>query len=86
MATSANLRVQPWAWKDLYLAALMEADHAKMPARIASAERMLVDRARELFMATGDNVHEEEAMDDALYALQALKSCLQLRDGLEEAA
>ena len=64
----------------------MEADEAKMSRRIADAESMIVDRARELFTAPGDNIQEEEAVDDALYALRALKTCLELRDGLEEAA
>ena len=86
MATSGSLPSQAWAWKDLYVLALMEADYAKMSGRIADAERMIVDRARQLFTAPGDNIHEEEAMDDALYALRALKTCLELRDGFDEAA
>ena len=86
MATSGRVTSQAWAWRDVYVSALMEADCAKISERIADAERMIVVRARELFMASGDNIQEEEAMDDALYALRALKTCLELRDGLEEAA
>ena len=87
MATSSeSFSSQAWAWKDLYIAALMEADTARMSARITDAERVIVERARHLSNCSKDNIQEEEAMDDALYALRALKTCLQLRDTLEEAA
>jgi len=75
MATSAN-PPSVWAWRDLYLAALMEVDRDKTAARIAEAEHAILNRARELFKAPGDNIQEEEALDDALYALHALKTCL----------
>jgi hypothetical protein len=45
-----------------------------------------VNRAKELFKASGDNIQEEEALDDALYALRALKNCLQINGGLAVAA
>jgi hypothetical protein len=82
MATSGTLPSQVGAWRELYLAALLEADMDKTPNRIAEAERAMVDRARELFKASGDNIQEEEALDDALYALRALKSCLAINSGL----
>ena len=59
-------------WKDLYTAALFEADPAKIQQRIAEAEKALVLRARELFSAPGDNIEEQESLDDAMYALHAL--------------
>jgi hypothetical protein len=83
MATSAN-PPSVWAWRDLYLTALMEADRRKTTARIAEAERAILMRARELSTASGDHIQEEEALDDALYALHALKNCLHA--GLELAA
>ena len=52
-----------------------------MSARIVQAERAILDRARELFNASGNNIEEEQALEDALYALRALKSCLDLHDG-----
>jgi len=64
----------------------MEANADSISARITDAERVIVERARQLFNSSEDHIQEEEAMDDALYALRALKSCLQLRDTLEEAA
>ena len=75
MATSAN-PPSVWAWRDLYLTALMEVDRGKTAARIAEAEQAILVRATELFKAPGDHIQEEEALDDALYALHALKNCL----------
>jgi hypothetical protein len=62
------------AWRRLYVSALFESDSAKLPQRIADAEQALVLRARELFHATGDNIEEEEALDNALYSLNALRN------------
>jgi hypothetical protein len=86
MATAGNSSAQVWAWRDLYISALMEADKVKTPGRIADAEHAILNRARELFKASGDNIQEEEALDDALYALRALKICLQIHGGFAVAA
>jgi len=64
-------------WRNLYIAALFEADHSILPDKIAKAEAALVQRARELFYAPGDHIEEEVALDDAMYALQALRSTYQ---------
>ena len=61
-------------WREFYLAALFETNTAELPDRIADAEKALALRARELFQTTGDHIEEEYAMDDALYALHALRS------------
>jgi hypothetical protein len=66
-------------WRELYLAALFENDKSLMPSRIADAEQAIVARARELFSAGNDTIEEDQALDDALYALKALQNCLQLR-------
>lgn len=73
-------------WKDLYIAALLEGDRAKLPSLINDAERAIVNRARELFQSQGDHIQEQEGLDDALYALHALKSCLTVHGGFAEAA
>jgi len=73
-------------WRDLYIAALMEGDKDKIPSLIVEAERAIVDRARVLFQAEGDNIQEQEGLDDALYALHALKSCLAVHGRFAEAA
>jgi len=64
-------------WKRLYTEALFEIDSSKLPERIAQAEAALVSRARELFHAPGDNIEEEQALDDAMYAMRALRSTYQ---------
>jgi hypothetical protein len=47
------------AWRNLYAAALMETDDDRMSRRITEAEGAIVARARELFKASCDNIHEE---------------------------
>jgi hypothetical protein len=64
-------------WRRLYTAALFEVDGTRLPERIAEAEAALIMRARELFHAPGDNIEEEEAVDDAMYALRALRNTFQ---------
>jgi len=66
-------------WPQLYKAALFELDTNNVSDRIAEAETALVTRARELFHAAGDNIEEEHAEDDAMYALHALRSALKCR-------
>jgi len=65
-------------WHELYKAALFETDKKKIPARIADAEQAIVARARELFFTRTDTIEEDQALDDALYALRALQNCLVL--------
>jgi hypothetical protein len=86
MATSGNLSSLAWGWRDLYVSALMEADNDRMSVRITDAERVMLERARALFQASGDNIQEEDALDDALYALRALKTCLEIHGGFATAA
>lgn len=69
----------------MYSAAMTEDDKGKVPSLILEAERAIVLRARELFAAAGDNIEEEENLDDALYALKALKNCLAVRSGFAAA-
>ena len=66
-------------WPQLYRTALFELDADKVSDRIAEAETALVTRARELFHSAGDNIDEEQAVDDAIYALHALRSALKCR-------
>lgn len=86
MATIALQSSQVKSWKDLYVAALLEGEVDRIPILIAEAEHAIVVRARELFTAPGDNIQEEEALDDALYALHALKSCLAIHGRFADAA
>jgi hypothetical protein len=63
-------------WRRLYKAALFETDTGKIPLRIEEARSALVLRSRELFRTSPDYDGETEAIDNALYALQALENCL----------
>jgi len=62
-------------WQSLHYAALFEADRSKMPGRIAEAAQAILTRARELFATRGDHIEEDQVLDDALYALRALRNC-----------
>lgn len=63
-------------WRGLYEAALFETDTSKLSSRIHEARRALVLRSRELFATSPNYDGETEAIENALYALQALESCL----------
>jgi hypothetical protein len=73
-------------WKELYVAALLESETERIPSLIEDAEKAIRARARELFGASGDNLEEESALDDALYALHALRSCLAIHGRFAAAA
>ena len=66
-------------WRELYTAALLETDKNRIPTRIAHAEKAIMIRARELFAVGSDSIEEDQALDDALYALRALQNCLEFR-------
>lgn len=65
-------------WRTLYRAALFESDRQQLASRISEAEKAIIARGRELF-AAHDQIEERDALDDALYALRAMRSCLKLK-------
>src|SRR5277367_3346041 len=67
------------SWRELYTAALFETDTEMLSGRIADAQNAIVARARELFNAKVDTIEEDQALDDALYALRALRTCVEMR-------
>ena len=85
MNTGSSKSLDNGAWKDLYTAGLFEVDKTKLPERIAQAEEALALRARELFHVAGDNIEEGEALDDAMYALHALRNTSQINHWLNAA-
>ena len=66
----------PASWHSLYQAALFETDRELIPARIAEAEKAVLDRVKELSGIDSDQIEEEQILDDALYALRALRNCV----------
>ncbi len=77
MNTGSSKSLDRRAWRELYKAALFEVDKTKLPGRIEQAETALALRARELFHVAGDNIEEEQALDDTMYALHALRNTSQ---------
>ena len=63
-------------WKVLYRAAIYETDRSLTSQKVAEAERAAHARERELFYS-GGTLEEKEALEDALYALRAMKSAFQ---------
>ena len=77
MSTGMSSYNSPYlAWQALYHAALFENDRNKVPQRIEEAEKAILFRIRELFVTTTDHIEEDVVLDDALYALRALRSCV----------
>ena len=64
------------AWHSLYQAALFESDREKIPAKIDAAEKAILDRVKQLFVLKSDHIEEDQVLDDALYALRALRNCV----------
>jgi hypothetical protein len=73
---SCATRKSSAAWHFLYHNALFETDQEKIPQRIAEAENAVLSRIRELFVVTTDHIEEDVVLDDALYGLRALRTCL----------
>lgn len=73
----SNVSPNAPGWHSLYQDALFERDKQKMPQKIANAEKAILNRMKELFNATGDHIEEDLILDDALYALRALRTCVQ---------
>jgi hypothetical protein len=62
-------------WHALYHAALFETDRSQVSQRIAEAEKAILSRIKELFLVDTDHIEEDLILDDALYALRALRNC-----------
>jgi len=60
-------------WRELYLAALAEADMQILPSRIIAAERALYVRTLELLAISEQRGPESKALDNCLEALCVLR-------------
>jgi hypothetical protein len=67
-------------WSKLYAEALFETDRSRLRER--GDKKAIVTRAGELFNTTTDNIEEVQTIEDVLYVLRALQTCL----GIEAAA
>ena len=63
-------------WKQAYMAAVLEKDRGRLPPLIQDATQKLSERLHELWGKGPVPSEEVEAIDDALYLLQALLSSL----------
>lgn len=60
-------------WQRLYRAAILETDKNVIPQKVLEAENAVLARGREIFYCY-NTLEEQEALEDALYALRAFKS------------
>jgi len=58
-------------WPELYHAAFIELDSARLPGRIAEARRAILDRAKEILTTSRD---EHYLLNDALRSLLLLEA------------
>lgn len=73
MKTAFSPRPTHTDWKTLYRAAILETNRTVIPRRVTEAEAAVVARARELFYSPV-TAEENEALEDALYALRAFRT------------
>jgi hypothetical protein len=69
-------RPSPVNWKALYRAAILETNPTLVTQRLADAEQAVLARGRELFHISA-TAEEQEALEDALYALRAFRTATQ---------
>jgi hypothetical protein len=58
-------------WKDLYAAAILESNRGAIPARVASAQRVLRDRLQELRYSNEQRM-ERDRVESAMRMLDLL--------------
>ena len=63
-------------WTTLYRAAILETNKGLLPQRVSEAEEAVKARGREIFYGNG-TPEEKEALEDALYALNAFRTSWQ---------
>jgi hypothetical protein len=62
-----------YVWEDLYKAAMVEIDDAKLPNRIQTAKAAIDNRLHDLQMDHGGTPEERQAICDALAGLSILR-------------
>ena len=64
-------------WKTLYQAAMLETNKGLLPQRVSEAEEAVKARGREIFASGTPEEKEAEALEDALYTLNAFRTAWQ---------
>jgi len=73
MSTAFSPQPKHTDWRTLYRAAILETNKRVVPQRVLEAEEAVLARGREIFYGHG-TPEEEEALEDALYALRAFRT------------
>jgi uncharacterized protein YktB (UPF0637 family) len=81
MSTGTSRTSSQLAWHVLYHAALFETDRNKVPRLIEESEKAILSRIKELFVTSADHIEEDIVLDDASYALRALRNCIHSEAG-----
>lgn len=84
MAGKPSSIVPKFPWEEVYIAAMLETDSARLPERIRVAAGALLLRLLDLTVIRG-NEREVEAVEDALGRLGVLKSESSKNEGLSTA-
>ncbi len=74
-----NAQVDGRRWKELYRAAVLNPRSSDVSNRIATAERAILSRGRELLAFGVSSTDERDELDEALYLLRAWKTSQGLR-------
>jgi hypothetical protein len=71
------------SWKELYIAALYENDRSRLPHRIGEAQAAIEAERKKLFFPERelcrdlcDVTQERQALDNALFSLHSLATCM----------
>ena len=74
MGVEDNMDIQTrYGWQVLYATALLETDWSKIEAKIQVAEQGIKTRLHEFSMTHGGTLEENQAIEDALSGLNALR-------------
>ena len=73
MASRNDYVTKTYPWNDAYLAALLESDRKKIPARLQAAESAVNERLHALSADHGGIPHERQALEDATNGLKVLR-------------
>ena len=80
MENAGSQNPHPSDWRVLYRSAVLETNNSQMAKRLSDARAGIAEHMRELFRETGADVDgEREAMNDAMYAREALGVAMELK-------